>query len=91
MVTSFRDKDTQALFRRQRVKRFQAFERSALRRLNMLHAATTLNDLRGAGTQLESLTRDRAGQHSIRINDQYRICFVWNDGNAEEVEITDYH
>jgi len=74
------------------VPRFQAIERAARRRLLYLHAAKTLEELRvPPGNRLEALKRDRAGQYSIRINDQWRICFVWRDGEAHNVEIVDYH
>jgi proteic killer suppression protein len=66
--------------------------RRAFRKLAILNAAMTLDNLRvPPGNQLEALRRDRAGQHSIRVNDQYRVCFVWRDGNAFEVEVADYH
>lgn len=92
MIQSFKCSDTQMLFERQHVKRFKAFERVALRKLVQLHAATTLNFLRvPPGNRLEVLKGDRLGQHSIRINDQWRLCFVWQDGEAQDVEIVDYH
>ena len=92
MIVSFRDKDTAALFERRRVKRFGGFERQALGKLAMLDAAAVLQDLRAPpGNRLEALSGNRAGQHSIRINDQYRICFVWTDTGPTDVEITDYH
>ena len=92
MFQSFRSKDTEQLFRYQRTKRFRAFERVALRKLLQLHAATELKVLASPpGNQLEALRGDRKGQHSIRINQQWRICFVWNDGHAYDVEIVDYH
>ena len=93
MIASFKDRDTQALFDRQSVRRFRQFERIALRKLTMLHAAAELRDLRSPpGNRLEALRGDRAGQYSIRINDQWRICFRWTeDGHAEDVEICDYH
>lgn len=91
MIRTFADKDTEKLFRRERVRRFQAFERVALRRLVSLHAATSLHDLKGVGFGLEALKHDRKGQHAIRVNDVFRICFVWKDGDAYAVEITDYH
>jgi proteic killer suppression protein len=92
MIKSFRCKRTEGLFRGTLVPReFQAFVKVAVRRLDMLDAAETLNDLRvPPGNHLEALKRDRRGQHSIKINDQWRICFVWRDG-AESVEIIDYH
>ena len=92
MIKSFRCKDTESLFKRERVKRFGNIERVARRKLEMLDAATALGDLRALpGNRLEALVGDRKGQHSIRINDQFRVCFVWREGNAEQVEIVDYH
>jgi proteic killer suppression protein len=91
MIRSFADRDTELLFADERVKRFGAIERAARRKLLLLHAAERLDDLRvPPGNRLEALRGDRAGQHSIRINDQWRICFRWRDG-AERVEIVDYH
>ena len=92
MIRSFRRADTERLFRRELVRRFKAIERQALRKLDMLDAATGLAVLATLpGSRLEKLHGHREGQHSIRINDQWRICFVWRDGNAYEVEIVDYH
>lgn len=92
MIRSFRHKDAAALFQRSRVKRFEAFESVARRKLLQLDAAVTLDDLRNPpGNRLEALKGDRAGQHSLRINDQWRICFVWTDQGPEDVEIVDYH
>lgn len=92
MIKSFRNKDTEALFHDQPVKRLRAIERQARRKLYYLHAAKTLQDLLiPPGNRLEGLNGDREGQHSIRINDQWRICFRWIDGNAVDVEIVDYH
>lgn len=93
MIKSFRDKDTQRVFERERVRRWSlALQRAALRKLLILDAAETLNDLRSPpGNRLEKLVGDRAGEYSIRINDQWRICFQWRDGDAYEVEIADYH
>jgi proteic killer suppression protein len=92
VIVSFASAETERLFLRERVRRFQAFERQAQRKLAALHAATSLNDLRAIpGNRLEKLRADREAQHSIRINDQWRVCFVWKDGNAHEVEIVDYH
>jgi proteic killer suppression protein len=91
-IKSFKCADTEALFHLCRVPRFAAIERTALRKPMQLEVAERLEDLRAPpGNRLESLAGDRAGQRSIRINDRYRICFVWTDGNAEEVEIVDYH
>ena len=91
-IKSFKCADTEALFRMRRVPRFVAFERVALRKLVQLDIAGSLEDLRSPpGNRLESLAGDRAGQCCIRINDRFRICFVWKDTDAEEVEIVDYH
>ena len=93
MIQSFADRDTERLFRRERVRQFPAeLHRPMLRKLGLVDAAEQLEDLRiPPGNRLERLKGDRAGQHSIRINDQWRICFRWKDGNAFEVEIVDYH
>jgi toxin HigB-1 len=92
VIRSFRCQDTEALFRDLLVPRFQAMERVARRKLLYLHAAKKLEELRvPPGNHLEALKRDRVGQHSIRINDQWRICFTWRDGDAHAVEIVDYH
>ena len=92
MIRSYRDEDTGTFADGESVRRFRAFERVAYRKIKYLMAAKTLDDLRvPPGNKLESLKGDRKGQHSIRINDQGRICFVWSDGGAENVEIVDYH
>lgn len=92
MIRSFANKDTERLFADEAVRRFQSFERQARRKLLLLNAASTLDDLRvPPGNRLEALSGDRAGQHSIRINKQWRICFHWKDGDAYDVEIVDYH
>lgn len=93
MIQAFRDKETERLFNREPVKRFPPpVQRPALRKLLLLDAAESLNDLRvPPGNRLEKLHGDREGQHSIRINDQWRICFRWEASDAFEVEITDYH
>jgi len=93
MIRSFRCPETEKLFRRDRTRKIPPdILRTALRKLVQLDAAVTLDDLRvPPGNRLEALHRDREGQHSIRINDQWRICFVWNDGAVEGVEIVDYH
>ncbi|MEO0633848.1 MAG: type II toxin-antitoxin system RelE/ParE family toxin [Pseudomonadota bacterium] len=92
MIRSFADRDTAKLARRERVRRFQSIERAALRKLAMVAAAAALDDLRvPPGNRLEALRGDRAGQFSVRINDQYRICFRWENGDAHDVEICDYH
>ncbi len=92
MIRSFRCKETERLFQRQSVRRFKAIESVARRKLEMLEAAQRLDDLRvPPGNRLEALSGDRKGQHSIRINDQWRICFTWREGGADMVEIVDYH
>ena len=92
VIRTFRSKETERLFQDQWVSRFQRIERSARRKLLYLHRARMLEDLaRLPGSRLEVLKGKRQGQHSIRINDQWRICFVWREGDAYEVEIVDYH
>jgi len=92
MIESFKDKHTEALLQRQFVKRFSGVERPALKRLRLLNRAGSLAVLAALpGNRLEALKGDREGQYSIRINDQWRICFVWTDLGPAEVEIVDYH
>jgi proteic killer suppression protein len=93
MIKSFRSKETEKVLLRQRSARFSIdVHRIALRKLLLLDAAEKLEDLRiPPGNRLEKLTGSRQGQHSIRINDQWRICFRWSEGDAYEVEIVDYH
>ena len=92
MIKSFRLTNAEKLFHREPVKRFERFERIALRKLQQLHFANQLLDLAApGGNRLEALKGDRKGQHSIRINDRWRICFVWRGGDAYDVEIVDYH
>lgn len=93
MIKGFRDKDTDRLFQRQAVRKLgTGVQRVALRKLRMLDAAMRLSDVRvPPGNRLERLRGNRAGQHSIRINDQWRICFRWHEGDAYDVEIVDYH
>ena len=93
MIRSFADRDAEALFRGHFAPRLgRDIQRVAQRKLRQLHGAETLCDLSAPpGNRLEALRGDRAGQHSIRINDQWRVCFVWQDGGAERVEIVDYH
>jgi proteic killer suppression protein len=93
VIRSFRDDETRKVFDRQRSRRLPVdIQRGALRKLLLLDAAESLEDLRSPpGNRLEKLSGDRTGQHSIRINDQWRICFVWRVSDAFEVEITDYH
>ena len=91
-IQSFKCSETEALFGLSRVRRWTNIEVVALRKLRMLHAAAVLLDLRiPPGNRLEALTGDRAGQHSIRINDQWRVCFVWTTEGPKDVEIVDYH
>jgi proteic killer suppression protein len=92
MIKSFRDSDTKELFEARANKRWRAISAVALRKLDSIEAAINLEDLRvPPGNRLEALKGDRAGQHSIRINDQYRICFEWKADGADDVEIADYH
>jgi proteic killer suppression protein len=93
MIKSFRDKETEQLFLRHFSKRFSpSLHRNAWRKLALIDVAEQLDDLRiPPGNRLEKLSGDRTGQYSIRINDQWRICFQWRNGNAFEVEIADYH
>ncbi|MBE0657718.1 MAG: type II toxin-antitoxin system RelE/ParE family toxin [Bryobacteraceae bacterium] len=91
MIRSFADKETRRLHEREFSRRFQSVEKTARIRLALLDAATALSDLSLPGLRLEALTGDRSGQYSIRINDQFRICFHWCDGDAHDVEIVDYH
>jgi toxin HigB-1 len=92
MIHSFLNAETEALFHSRVVPRFRNIERVARRKLLQLHAATGLDTLKvPPGNHLEALVRDRKGQHSIRINDQWRICFVWRADGAHQVEIVDYH
>ena len=92
MIASFLDKDTEKVDKGEYSKRLDAIRQAAVRKLAMLAAATKLDDLKSPpGNCLEALKGDRKGQHSIRVNEQYRICFVWKDGNAHNVEIVDYH
>ena len=91
MIRSYRDAETRRLMERQASLKYKNVERTALIRLRFLHAATSLSDLRLPGLHLEPLKADSKGQYSIRINDRYRICFEWRDGDAYNVEIVDYH
>jgi len=93
VIKSFKDKETERLFSRERSRRLPSdIQQVALRKLRMLNRAVTLEDLRiPPANRLEKLTRDRAGQYSIRINDQWRVCFEWRDRDAFNVEIADYH
>src|SRR5689334_18201357 len=92
MIRGFRDRDTEALVRDRKSVRFQAIAKAALRKLDALDAAIDLwRDLGLPGNRLEKLRGDRAGQHSVRISDQWRVCFRWDRGDAYDVEIPDYH
>jgi toxin HigB-1 len=93
MIASFRDKETEGPWRSGKCHRLPAdLERRAFKKLAILNAAVTLDNLKvPPGNQLEALRGSRSGLHSIRVNDQYRVCFVWRGGNAFEVEIVDYH
>jgi toxin HigB-1 len=92
VIETFGDKKTEALFRDERVLDFQSFARSAKRKLDMLHAAAKLEDLRvPPSNRLEKLEGNLKGFHSMRINDQWRLIFRWIDGNAHDVQIVDYH
>jgi proteic killer suppression protein len=92
MIRSFKDRDTRRFFEGKRVPAFHGFSNQAARRLTLLANAETLGDLAALpSNRLEALRGDRAGQHSIRINEQWRICFRWTDDGACDVEIEDYH
>lgn len=93
MIASFRDAETENLWRSGKSRRLPAdLHRRAFKKLAILNAAVALDNLGvPPGNRLEALRGDRTGQHAIRINDRYRICFVWRDGNAMDVEIVDYH
>lgn len=93
VIHSFKDKDTETCFGGRQVQAgWQGVQRVALRKLLALNAAVEVNDLASPpGNQLEQLTKERAGQRSIRVNDKWRVCFVWKDNGAHEVEIVDYH
>ena len=93
MIRSFRDRETERIFQRTRSRKLPSdIQQTAVRKLRMLNRSTTLADLRAPpANRLEKLHGDRAGQYSIRINDQWRICFTWRNGDAYNVEIVDYH
>jgi proteic killer suppression protein len=92
VIRSFRDRETEELFHRKASWRWGNIARVALRRLRLVNRAISLRDLRvPPNNRLEALKDDRAGQYSIRVNDQYRICFRWQNGDAHDVELTDYH
>jgi len=91
MIRSCKDRETEKLSRRVPSRKFQRIERAARLKLGFLDAATALTDLSLPGLRLEKLSGNRAAQYSIRVNEQYRICFRWREGDAYEVEVTDYH
>jgi proteic killer suppression protein len=91
VIQSFRCSETESLFAELKTRKFQGIAKVAVRKLQQLHAAKSLNDLKGVGNSLEALKGNRSGQYAIRINDQYRICFEWKDGDAFQVEIANYH
>jgi proteic killer suppression protein len=93
MIRSFKDKEAELVFNRSFSPRLpQSIQKIAFRKLRMLNRAVTLNDLRvPPANRLETLKNERKGQYSIRVNDQWRVCFEWRDGDAFQVEITDYH
>jgi proteic killer suppression protein len=92
VIRSFRDRDTKAIFNREWVRKFESIARVAHRKLREIHRAARLSDLASLpGNRLEALKGNRAGQHSVRINDQCRVCFVWQGKDAYDVEIVDYH
>lgn len=92
MILTFACRDTEKLFQNLSVRRFASVERAAQVKLKLLHAVKDVKELRiPPGNRLEALKGDRKGQYSIRINAQWRLCFVWQDGNAYNVEIVDYH
>lgn len=93
VIRSFRDNTTQAIWERRRTKAIgPELSRAAYKKLLIIDAATTINDLRvPPGNRLEQFTGDRNGQHSIRVNDQYRLCFTWDDNGADNIELTDHH
>jgi proteic killer suppression protein len=92
MIQSFKDVETKELYETGYSRRWASIQAVACRKLDQIEASTNLDNLRAPpGNRLEPLKRERIGQHSIRINDRYRICFVWREDGAHEVEITDYH
>jgi proteic killer suppression protein len=92
VIRTFLEKETEKVFRREFSRKFHRIARVAKRKLDQIHAAASLSDLRATpGNRLEALAGDRPGQHNIRVNDQWRICFVWKDSDAFDVGIVDYH
>ena len=92
MIRSFADEETELVFHRQHSRRYVAIEREAFRKLRQIHSVSAVDELyEPPGNRLEKLLGEREGKWSLRINDQYRICFVWRDGDAYQVEIVGYH
>ena len=91
MIQTFRDRNTESVWNGVRVKKFEGIARQAQRTMQWLEFAIRLGDLKMPGLRLEKLSGDRANQYSIRVNDQYRVCFEWKEDGAYEVELTDYH
>jgi toxin HigB-1 len=91
LIVSFRCPETEKIFNEQRSRKFASIHRVAFRKLMMLHAAKRLSDLAGPSSLLEALRGDRKGQYAVRVNDRFRLCFVWLEGNAADAEIVDYH
>jgi len=91
MIASFRCLETEKIYKQQRSRKYGNIQRAAFRKLILLEAITALSDLTGVGNSLEALRGNRHGQHAIRINEQFRLCFLWKNGNAYNVEIVDYH
>lgn len=92
MIRSFADEETEHVFHRLHSRKYGAIERAALRKLRQIHSVSTVDELRSPpGNRPERLKGNRKGQWSLRINDQFRICFEWSEGDAYKVEITDYH
>jgi len=90
MIASFRCSETEKIYKQQRSRRYGNIQRAAFRKLILLEAMTALSDLTGAGNSLEALRGNRKAQHAIRINEQFRLCFLWKNGKAYNVEIVDY-
>jgi proteic killer suppression protein len=91
MIRSFRCAETERIFQGKHSRKYAAIEKTALRKLIQLNQARSLHDLRSPGNSLEAMSKERVGQHAIRINEKYRLCFIWKDNEASEVEIADYH
>jgi len=92
LIKTFKDKETEKVFTREESRKWRSIQKVAQRKLMYLHAATRLDDLKAPpGNRLKKLGGDRKGQYSIRVNDQWRICFIWREGDAYEVEVADYH